>query len=167
MSMNYIKACMEDDNTVFKVNRLKDLTEDLFKMACVAAMTEKTEIRCFAGIPTSSEFILWEGRKKGLVQVRSWSGMLSLLIVSEGGTWLESSHIEGPDAEEVLDEAWKHFQRARPFITKTFNKAFKKAELQLEENNSRWLDVTRKYFELIEEYFREMNGEEDGSGKEL
>jgi hypothetical protein len=88
--------------------------------------------------------------------------MLSLHIVSEGGTWLESSHIEGPDAEEVLDEAWKHFQRARPFITKTFNKAFKKAELQLEESNSRWLDVTRKYFELIEEYFREMNGEEDG-----
>lgn len=167
MTINYIKACMEDDNTVFKVNRLKDLTEDHFKMACMAAMTEKTEIRCFAGISTSSDLILYEGRKKARVEVSSWSGMLTLFIVSEGGTWIESSHIEGPDAEEVLDEAWKHYQRARPFITKTFDKAFKKAEPNLDENNSRWMEVTLKYYKLIEDYFREMNGDEDGSGKEL
>lgn len=164
-TVNYVKACLENDNDAFKVSRLKDITEDHFKMACVAAMTTKTEVRCFAGIPTSDEFTLYEGRKEALVQVRSWSGMLSLFIRSEGGTWIESSHIEGPDPEEVLDEAWKHFKRARPLIGKTYEKAFKKAELDLDKENTKWLDVTNHFYQLIEDYFKEMN--EDGTGKEL
>ncbi len=156
MAVNFVKGSIDEDNTIFKVNRLKDITEELFKMACVAAMTEKTEVRCLAGFPSSNDFILYEGRKNAIVKVRNWSGMLTLHIVSEGGTWIESSHIEGPDPEEVLDEAWKHFKRAKPFITKTFDKAFKKAELHPEESNTRWLEVTWKYYKQIEDYFKEI-----------
>ena len=161
MGANYIKAKFEEDNEAFKVRRLRDITEEQFKMACVAAMTEKQEIRCFAGIPSSNDFILWQGKKKGLVQVRSWSGMLSLFIVSEGGAWLTSSHIDGPGAEEVLEEAWRQFLRAKPFISKSFDKAFKTAEVDMwAKNNSEWARVTQKWFKLMEDYFEEVN--EDG-----
>lgn len=161
MGVNYIKAKWEDDNEAFKVKRLKDITEDHFKMACVAAMTEKQEIRCFAGIPSSNEYTLYEGKGKSLVQVRSWSGMLSLHIVSAGGTWLESCHIDGPGAEEVLDEAWRIFLRAKPMINKTFDKAFKPAEVDMyATNNTEWAGVTSKFFKLMTEYFEEVNADE-------
>lgn len=161
MGANYIKAKYEEDNEVFRVRRLKDITEDHFKMACVAAMTEKQEIRCFAGIPSSNEYVLYAEKGKSLVQIRSWSGMLSLHIVSEGGTWIDSSHIEGPGAEEVLDEAWRRFLRAKPFINKTFDKSFKPAEIDMTSaNNTEWANVTAKFFELMNDYFKEVSTDE-------
>lgn len=158
MTFNYIKAEYEEENEMFRCRRLKDITEDHFKMACVAAMTEKQEIRCFAGIPTSNDYTLYSGRGKSLVEVRSWSGMLTLHIVSEGGTWLDSGHVDGPGAEEVLDEAWRRFLRAKPHIHKTFAKAFKKAEIDLAAlNNSEWAKVTARYFDLIGDYLKEVS----------
>ena len=117
------------ENEWFRVDSLDEITREHFGMTCVAAMRAQPEIRGLLGIESGDDFVLWRGEGFSSVQVRNWSGMLTLLIISKNGTWLTSDHIEGMGGEAVIDEAYRRFEVARPYINKELPKAFAPAEL--------------------------------------
>lgn len=136
----------------FKVDSLGEITLDHFSMACVAAMAEEEEDRGILGVPCGcSEYILYEGPGKSLVQLRNWSHMLSLHIVSKSGKWLVSSHIEGMGVRQVIGEAYRQFCQAKPFIRKDCERAFQDVELT-EGRKSRWLKNIEVDLEEVREY---------------
>ena len=137
-------------NEIFKVDSLNEITKEHFKMACVAAMSEQPELRGILGVPGSDDYILYAGEGQALVNVRNWSRMLTLLIVSKNGTWLTSDHIDGMGCEEVIDEAYRRFKTAKPYIEKELSKAFASSELK-PGTESRWLKTANEYFQKIEQ----------------
>lgn len=141
-------------NDLFKVDSLNDITPEHFKLACIAAMAQPEEIKCLLGIPTGDDFVLYEGKNKAYVYVRNWSGMLTLFIQSENGTWLTSDHIEGMGIDGVIDEAYRRFTVAKPFIKKkNIEKAFKETQLA-EGACSRWLQGTEEYMKKIHDFLK-------------
>lgn len=141
-------------NELFKVDRLDDITREHFGMACVAAMSEEEELRGLLGIPTSSEYTLWTDGGKAKVEIRNWSRMLSMLIVSKNGTWLNSDHIDGMGAEAVIDEAYRRFMVAKPYIEKDLERAFSAGKLK-EGAERRWVDNGAAYIERMKEFAKE------------
>ena len=141
-------------NDLFKVDKLDDITREHFGMACVAAMSEKEELRGLLGIPTSSEYTLWTDGGKAKVEIRNWSRMLSMLIVSKNGTWLTSDHIDGMEAEAVIDEAYRRFMAAKPYIEKDLEKSFSAGKLK-EGTEGRWLENGVAYIQRMKEFAEE------------
>lgn len=136
-------------NETFLVDSLNDITEEHFKAACVAAMSTDEELRGLLGVPCGEDMALYYGKDEALVYVRNWSHMLTLFIRTESGTWLDSSHIDGMGVEGVLDEAWRRFCVAKPYIKKRPEKAFKQIEAQ--GTGLRLMDNTEKYISYIKE----------------
>lgn len=148
----------EFENELFRMDSLNEITREHFGMACVAAMSTQPEIRCLLGIESSDDFTLWRGEGSAKVQVRNWGGMLTLLIVSKNGTWLTSDHIEGMGGEAVIDEAYRRFEVAKPYIKKELHKAFAPVELK-EGAVSRWLKGSEEYLLKIKEFMEERESE--------
>lgn len=143
-------------NETFKVDSLNEITKRHFKMACVAAMSEQPELRGILGVPGSDDYILYAGEEQALVSVRNWSRMLTLLIVSKNGTWLTSDHIDGMGCKKVIDEAYRRFKTAKPYIEKELSKAFDSSALK-PGTESRWLKTAKEYFQKIEQYVKNRN----------
>lgn len=97
------------------VENLDDITERLFKMACLEAMQKSIVEKGLLKVPCTEEVVIYQLGDE-LVQVRAWSKMLSLFIVSASGTWLVDSHIDGRGAVGNINEAWRQFEAARPYI---------------------------------------------------
>lgn len=146
-------------NEAFKVDSLDEITQEHFTMACVAAMAEEEEGFGILGAPCGcSEYILYEGPGESLVQLRNWSHMLSLHIVSKSGKWLVSSHIEGMGVRQVIGEAYRQFCQAKPFIRKDCERAFQDMELT-DGRKSRWLKNVEVDMEEVREYLEGVGDE--------
>lgn len=143
-------------NKAFLVETLNEITEKHFKATCVAAMSDSEELKGLLGVPCGDDFYLYEGRDKALVYVRNWSRMLSLHIVSESGTWLVSSHIEGRGVDGILEEAWRQFLVAKPYIKTYPEKAFKPLELS-KGSSARWMQWTEEYMDFIRDHINVYN----------
>ena len=141
-------------NELFRVDSLDEITHEHFTMACVAAMSETEELVGLLGVPCGSDYILYEGKDKALVYVRNWSHMLTLFIQSRNGTWLTSDHIEGMGIEAVINEAYRRFITAKPYINTNCERAFKEVKLS-EGTCSRWLEYTEDIMKKIREYVKE------------
>ena len=135
-------------NDIFLKDSLDEITEKHFKATCVAAMSDQPELKGLLGVPCGDDYYLYSGKGKSLVYVSNWSNMLSLHIVTEGGTWLVSSHIDGRSVEEVLEEAWRQFLSAKPFIKTSPEKAFRPVKFS-EGTGQRWMKWTEEYMEFI------------------
>ena len=146
------------ENELFRVDSLDEITREHFGMTCVAAMRAQPEIRGLVGIESGDDFVLWRGEGFSSVQVRNWSGMLTLLIISKNGTWLTSDHIEGMGSEAVIDEAYRRFEVARPYINKELHKAFAPVELN-EGAIRRWMENSEEYMLKIKKLMEERDNE--------
>ena len=109
-------------NELFRVEKLEEITKEHFALACVAAMSEDEELKGLLGVPCGSDYLLYQGKGKSSVKVRNWSRMLELHVVSESGTWLVSSHIDGRGIDGVIDEAYRQLESAMPYIKKQCKK---------------------------------------------
>lgn len=143
---------MIEYNEMFRVDSLEELTQEHFSMACIAAMADKEELKGLLGVPCSaSEFVLYEGPGESFVEVRNWSHMLSLHIVSKSGRWLVSSHIDGMGVRQVIGEAYRQFEQAKKFIKKDCKRAFRDVEIT-EGKKGRWLEGLEPDLERVREY---------------
>lgn len=122
MSVNFREGKIESPNQVFQVSNLKKLNFDLFRKACIACMMETTKFRAHFNIPSSNDYILYKGKNEGIIKIRNWSNLLTILCVSKNGTWIESSHIGGENQDDIIKEAWRHICRAKPLINKELRK---------------------------------------------
>ena len=110
-------------NKLYKVDKLDDLSREHFGMACTAAMAEEAELRGLLEVPCGDDYLLWSGKGSARVEVSNWNRMLTLFVVSKNGTWLTSDHINGMDAEAVIDEAYRRFTVAKPYIEQELREA--------------------------------------------
>lgn len=135
-------------NETFLCDSLDEITEEHFKSACVVAMSSEEILKGLLEVNCSDEFVLYIGKEEALVYVRNWSGMLSLFIRSESGTWIDSSHIDGMGVDGVLEEAWQRFLTAKTFVKTRPEKAFKQMEL---ENGTKLRNMcdTSRYIDYI------------------
>lgn len=140
-------------NELFKVDKLDDLTREHFSMACVAAMTEEEELRGLLGVPCGDDYLLWAGEGSAKVEVRNWSRMLTLFIVSKNGTWLTSDHIDGMGAEAVIDEAYRRFTVAKPYIEHELEKAFTPVKLK-EGAVKSWTENVEAYARKVKDFVK-------------
>lgn len=138
-------------NEIFKVDSIAEITKEHFTMACVAAMAQEEELKGMLGVPCGDDFLLYSGPGKSIVEVRNWSHMLSLHVVSKSGKWIVSSHIEGMGAEGVIEEAWRQFESARPYIKTEARRAFTHMVLA-EGACARWLEGQEDMMKKIKEY---------------
>lgn len=141
-------------NELFRVDSLDEITYDHFEMACVAAMSQSPESIGLLGVPCSDDYVLYEGKGESYVDVRNWSNMLSLHVVSKSGTWLCSDHIEGMGIDGTIKEAYRRFEVVKPFINKNCQKAFAPMELA-EGTTTRWLEYTEDVMKRVREYVKE------------
>lgn len=147
-------------NELFKVDKLSKITRKHFRMACFAAMNGCAELKGLLGVPCGDDYILYSGEGKATVQVRNYSGMLALHIVSKNGTWLISGYIDGMDAKNVIREAYRQFRRARPYIDKELWRAF---DLKIADGASaRWMnrvaEIEKKTAKYVKRKKKEVKG---------
>ena len=141
-------------NELFRVDSLDEITYDHFEMACIAAMSESEELKGLLGVPCGTDYLLYQGKGKAQITVRNWSHMLSLHITSRSGLWLTCDHIEGMGVNGVIEEAYRRFEVAKPYINKNAERAFKEVELS-EGSASRWIEYTEGVMQKIRKYLEE------------
>ena len=105
------------------VDNLDDITETVFKMACLEAMQRPIVEKGLLRVPCTNEIVIYQSGYE-LVKVRAWSKMLSLFISGASGTWLVDSHIDGRGAVGNINEAWRQFQSAKPYIDEFYAPAY-------------------------------------------
>lgn len=111
-------------NEFFRVSSLDEITKEHFAKACAAVMEAEEKPQGKFKVPCGEDYLLWEGEGMALVQLCNWCHMLTLLIVSKNGTWLTSDHIDGMGSEAVIDEAYRRFMAAKPYIEQELSHAF-------------------------------------------
>jgi len=140
-------------NDTFLVHDLSEITFKHFRMACIACMAQDRELCGLLAIPCSDDYFLYRGNDEACVKVRNWSNMLELHIVSESGTWLVSSHIDGRGVNGVVDEAYRKYRSALPYIEQKVTKAFVDEKLA-EGAVRKWSETSAEVIEEIKRYIK-------------
>lgn len=139
---------------IFKVETLDEITSEHFKAACVAAMAEEAEMKGLLGVPVSGEYVIWKGKEKGKVKVRNYCHMLELIVAAENGFWLTEGCIDGMGAEAVLDEAYRRFLIAKPYIEQKPEHSFEPTKMK-EGTEKEWLETAKKYIDEMAKLAKE------------
>lgn len=124
-------------NNLFKVDKLNEISEKHFKMACVTAMSEKETLKGSIAVPCSNEYVLYS-KEKASVIIKNWSNLLTLSITSINGTTLLLDHINGMGVREVLEEAYRRFLVVKPYINQKTDNTFKEVSF-CKDANFKWL----------------------------
>ena len=77
-----------------------------------------------------------------------------MFIVSKNGTWLTSDHIDGMGAEAVIDEAYRRFTVAKPYIEHELEKAFTPVKLK-EGAVKSWTENVEAYARKVKDFVKE------------